>query len=261
MLSHALGHPPRTSGRTRRAGALTVGIAAVLAVVLLTPSASNAVSATGPTYLNAKASVAARVEDLLHRMTLAEKIGQMDQIVTGSLRDTSNPADGNCKNAGGNNDPLQPACLDNVLIKNFTGSILAGGTDNPIGNTGAALGQLVQHDPARRGRPLAAAHPGHLRCRRGARLRPPVPGAAVPAVDRHGRHLGPVRGPHRRPGDRPRADGHRLDLGLRAGAGPVPGQPLGPRLRDVGRGAGAVRGDGRRVRGRPAAGRPARRRP
>src|SRR5690348_1644578 len=148
MPSHALGHPPGTSGRARRAGALTAGIAAVLAVVLLTPSASNAVSATGPTYLNPRASVAARVEDLLHRMTLAEKIGQMDQIVTGSLRDTTNPADGNCKNAGGNNDPLQPSCLDNVLIRNFTGSILAGGTDNPIGNTGAAWADwynTIQH--------------------------------------------------------------------------------------------------------------------
>src|SRR5689334_1381016 len=150
MLSHALGHPPGTPGRARRprAAAVTAVAAAVFAVLLLTPSASNAVSAAGPTYLNAHAPVAARVEDLLRRMTLAEKIGQMDQIVTGSLRDTTNPADGNCKNAGGNNDPLQPSCLDNVLIRNFTGSILAGGTDNPIGNTGAAWADwynTIQH--------------------------------------------------------------------------------------------------------------------
>ena len=52
------------------------------------------------------------------------------------------------------------------------------------------LGQRVQHDPAVRDRELAAAHPGDLRGRRGARLRPPVPGAAVPALDRHRRHLG-----------------------------------------------------------------------
>jgi beta-glucosidase len=129
MLSHALGR--------RRAGTLTAIAAAIGAVILLTPSASNAISDTGPTYLNSKASISARVEDLLHRMTLAEKIGQMDQIVTGSLRDTTSPADGNCKNTGGNNDELQTSCLDNVLIKNFTGSILAGGTDNPPGNTGA----------------------------------------------------------------------------------------------------------------------------
>lgn len=87
-------------------------------------------------YLNPNMPVNFRVEDLLHRMTLAEKIGQMDQIVTGSLRDTTNPADGTCHNAGGNADPLQPGCLDSVLVKNFTGSILAGGTDNPASNTG-----------------------------------------------------------------------------------------------------------------------------
>src|SRR5262249_50814850 len=104
------------------------GVALSLAVLLVAaPSAAAAPS--GPVYLDSKASVSARVEDLLSRMTLAEKIGQMDQIVTGSLRDSSNPADGNCRNSGGNNDPLQPNCLDNVLIKNFTGSILAGGTD------------------------------------------------------------------------------------------------------------------------------------
>jgi beta-glucosidase len=87
-------------------------------------------------YLDRNAPVAARVESLLRQMTLAEKIGQMDQIVTGALRDSTNPADGNCHNPGGNNDPLQTNCLDNVLIKNFTGSILAGGTDNPASNTG-----------------------------------------------------------------------------------------------------------------------------
>ncbi|HEX5497489.1 MAG TPA: glycoside hydrolase family 3 N-terminal domain-containing protein, partial [Mycobacteriales bacterium] len=60
-----------------------------------------------------------------------------DQIQVGDLRDRTNPANGNCTNAGGNTDPLQVNCLDNVLIKNVTGSILAGGTDNPPGNTGA----------------------------------------------------------------------------------------------------------------------------
>src|SRR5204862_3661862 len=48
----------------------------------------------------------------------------------------------------GNNDPLQPNCLNEVLVKNFTGSILAGGTDNPIGNTGkdwADWANTIQH--------------------------------------------------------------------------------------------------------------------
>ena len=57
-----------------------------------------------------------------------------------------------------------------------------------------------------------------------------------------------------RPAARPpaRAARDRLELGLRPGAGPLPRQPLGPHLRDLGRGAGAVRGDGRRERPRPA---------
>lgn len=151
MFFHPSGRPPHTShhGRRRRAGALAAYAAFVGVAVLLTPTTSGAVASRGMLYLNPNAPVAARVEDLLHRMTLAEKIGQMDQIVVGSLRDTTDPADGNCKNAGGNNDPLQPSCLDNVLIKNFTGSILAGGSDNPPGDTGADWANwynTIQHE-------------------------------------------------------------------------------------------------------------------
>ena len=35
----------------------------------------------------------------------------MDQIVIGKLRDTTSPVNGDCNNAGGNNDPLQTTCL------------------------------------------------------------------------------------------------------------------------------------------------------
>ena len=51
--------------------------------------------------------VSARVNALMGQMTLDEKVGQMDQIVIGKLRDTTSPANGDCNNAGGNNDPLQ----------------------------------------------------------------------------------------------------------------------------------------------------------
>jgi len=81
-------------------------------------------------------------------MTLAEKIGQMDQIVTGSLRDSANRPTATCRNSGGNADPLQTSCPGRVLIKNFTGSILAGGTDNPAENTGkgwADWHNTIQH--------------------------------------------------------------------------------------------------------------------
>jgi beta-glucosidase len=141
---------------TRRAGrpvrTLTVLAAAACVVGLVAASglanAGPQAAAPTATYLDPKAPISARVEDLLHRMTLAEKVGQMDQIVVGQLRDKTNPADGMCHNTGGNEDPLQPNCLSEVLIKNFTGSILAGGTDNPADNTGkgwAEWANTIQH--------------------------------------------------------------------------------------------------------------------
>jgi beta-glucosidase len=137
---------PRVRGHVRKLSLVTAAFA-VAALVATTTSAGAAPAGDVP-YLDSRAPLQTRVEDLLRRMTLQEKIGQMDQIVVGALRDTTNPADGNCHNSGGNTDPLQPNCLDNVLIKNFTGSILAGGTDNPIGNTGQAWAEwynTMQH--------------------------------------------------------------------------------------------------------------------
>jgi beta-glucosidase len=118
------------------------------ALVIATLAVSAAPGAGRPLYLNPHASISARVNDLLHRMTLEEKVGQMDQIVIGKLRDTTPPANGDCNNAGGNNDPLQPSCLQRTLIDYKTGSILSGGTDNPIDNTGRGWAEqynTIQH--------------------------------------------------------------------------------------------------------------------
>jgi beta-glucosidase len=120
-------------------------IALALATLFITAAAPGAGT---PTYLDPHASVNSRVNDLLGRMTLEEKVGQMDQIVIGKLRDTTSPADGNCNNAGGNNDPLQETCLQRTLIDYKTGSILSGGTDNPIDNTGHGWAEqynTIQH--------------------------------------------------------------------------------------------------------------------
>jgi beta-glucosidase len=118
----------------------TLAVLGVMIVALtgtgLGVTAASAPGAGQPRYLDARASIKDRVDDLLRRMTLAEKVGQMDQIVVGELRDTSPPANGDCNNAGGNNDPLQIPCLQRVLIEYHTGSILSGGTDNPVDNTG-----------------------------------------------------------------------------------------------------------------------------
>jgi len=124
------------------AGGLIVLALATLFITAAAPGAGT------PTYMNPHASIDSRVNDLLGRMTLEEKVGQMDQIVIGKLRDTTSPANGDCNNAGGNNDPLQTTCLQRTLIDYKTGSILSGGTDNPIDNTGHGWAEqynTIQH--------------------------------------------------------------------------------------------------------------------
>jgi beta-glucosidase len=120
----------------RRTLALSSVMIVALVGVVVGVTAASAPGAGRPIYLDSHASIGARVNDLLHRMTLEEKVGQMDQIVIGKLRDTTAPANGDCNNAGGNNDPLQTTCLQRTLIDYHTGSILSGGTDNPRDNTG-----------------------------------------------------------------------------------------------------------------------------
>src|SRR6266540_1316958 len=118
------------TGRWRRAAA----VATILSVLVLGSQPLVSQGSTAVPAGFAAASVSSRADSLLRRMTLAEKVGQMDQIVIGKLKAASAPGNGDCN--GGNNDPLQPACLEKVLITNKTGSILAGGTDNPKDNTG-----------------------------------------------------------------------------------------------------------------------------
>jgi beta-glucosidase len=130
----------------RRISTAVVVLLAALVIAILAVSAAP--GAGRPLYLNPHASISARVNDLLHRMTLEEKVGQMDQIVIGKLRDSTPPANGDCNNAGGNNDPLQTTCLQRTLIDYKTGSILSGGTDNPIDNTGRGWAEqynTIQH--------------------------------------------------------------------------------------------------------------------
>ncbi|MEZ0069667.1 beta-glucosidase [Streptacidiphilus sp. MAP12-20] len=78
-----------------------------------------------PLYLDAHASVSDRVADLLHRMTLREKIGQMDQEALVTVQ-------GTCNWSGG---ALNQACLHSVLVDNAAGSILSGGGMPPAVNT------------------------------------------------------------------------------------------------------------------------------
>jgi beta-glucosidase len=109
-------------------------MAAVALAIGMTTAAvtGQPAAATGrPAYLNPHLPVQARVADLLSRMTLPEKIGQMVQIEATQVTDNSN----SCTSTGGFNMP-NPVCEQKILIDNKVGSILAGGTDIPPDTTG-----------------------------------------------------------------------------------------------------------------------------
>src|SRR5262252_481072 len=103
--------------------------AALIAVLVM----GTAASASGqPAYLDQHRSVEDRVNDLLDRMTLSEKIGQMVQIEVTQVTDTNNA----CTSQGGFNLP-NPVCEQKIFIDNKVGSILAGAIDIPIDTTGS----------------------------------------------------------------------------------------------------------------------------
>jgi beta-glucosidase len=99
-------------------------------------AASNRASIKASTatvsYLNASAPTPARVADLLGRMTLPEKIGQMVQIEATQVTDQTSA----CTSTGGFNLP-NPVCEQKIFATDNVGSILAGGTDVPVDTTGS----------------------------------------------------------------------------------------------------------------------------
>ena len=109
---------------------LAVGVA-FAAFAVATLSGTAAAPAGGPPrYLDQKASIHNRVNDLLHRMTLEEKVGQMDQQLVDNL---TGPSD-NCGSQGW--AQLNQSCMHTWLVDSNVGSLLAGGTDNPPDTTG-----------------------------------------------------------------------------------------------------------------------------
>jgi beta-glucosidase len=82
--------------------------------------------------MNASASIPSRVSDLLGRMTVQEKAGQMDQQLVDNLTD---PSSATCGGGSGFGMP-NAACMQQILVKDDVGSVLAGGTDNPPDTTG-----------------------------------------------------------------------------------------------------------------------------
>jgi beta-glucosidase len=121
-------------GRRRLKIAVVAGASALLVAAALTAATVGPAGARAPQqpWQVAGAPVSTRVTALLHAMTLAEKVGQMDQQLVTTLTDT----DGTRCGDNGFNMP-NPTCLKKVLIDQHAGSILAGGTNNPIDTTGA----------------------------------------------------------------------------------------------------------------------------
>ncbi|AUG80546.1 hypothetical protein CFP65_5865 [Kitasatospora sp. MMS16-BH015] len=98
---------------------------ALLGTALTGLGAAPAPAADTATYLNSRAPIPDRVADLLRRMTLKEKIGQLDQLALVTLQ-------GTCNWSGG---ALNQDCLHSVLVDNAAGSILSGGGMPPQVNS------------------------------------------------------------------------------------------------------------------------------
>ncbi len=108
--------------------AVAAAIGTVAASVVVAGSSGSAVADNQPLYLNQQASPQARATDLVSRMTLAEKIGQMTQVEVSQLV-------GNCNYGAG---PLNLTCAQSILGTQAVGSILSGGGSPPTENVNGA---------------------------------------------------------------------------------------------------------------------------
>ena len=121
----------RTLRRKNQTVVTILATTVALCVPMLASSSNAAADVAAVPWLDTHRPVSARVDALLHAMTLPEKVGQMDQQLVANLTDP------NSATCGGNGFNMpNPACMQKILIDNNVGSILAGGTDNPIDTTG-----------------------------------------------------------------------------------------------------------------------------
>ena len=124
-----------------------------------------AAAATRPAYKDPHRPVRERGRDLLSRMTLAEKIGQMTQTERYQVFDDDHP--------------------DHHLAS--SAAILSGGGSTPAENTPEAWADMVDRFQRRRA-PDPAGHPASVRDRRRARQRQPTRRDGLPAQHRARRH-------------------------------------------------------------------------
>jgi beta-glucosidase len=162
----------------RRARAVLPALVALMAIVAAlaaAPHGSSARAQSGPAapYLDPSLPLDQRVGDLLGRMSLQEKVGQMTQInVTRMQGDPANDFD---------RGPLRPELEKKVLEDNLAGSILSGGGASPEVNTPRAWADMTNELQS-----FAIAHsPHHI---------PIVYG--VDAVHGHNNVLGATMFPH-----------------------------------------------------------------
>lgn len=120
-------------GRIRRNHVILAAAVVLLALAALSPLVLARSGSSRPLYLDAHQSVAARVNDLLGRMSLADKVGQMTLISVSRLR-------GNCQGTPG---PLNPICLRRVLSDARVGAILSGGGEAPLPNTPRSWAEMT----------------------------------------------------------------------------------------------------------------------
>jgi beta-glucosidase len=121
----------------RRAACLSVALLLLVTVVAVGTArdAGDAGAQESPAYLDPSLSPEQRPDDLLARMSLAEKVGQMTQINATRLQgDPNNDWD---------RGPLNPDILDLVLNQNQTGSILSGGGASPAVNSPRAWTEMT----------------------------------------------------------------------------------------------------------------------
>lgn len=140
-FSDSIPLPPPRHRRSLAAIGLVAGVVIPLSAAAVASPPPSASTQPGhpsqpgqpgrPAYLNPNLPIPARVSDLLGRMTLPEKIGQMVQIEVTQVTDTTS----NCTSQGGFNLP-NPVCEQKIFVDDHAGSILAGGTDIPIDTTG-----------------------------------------------------------------------------------------------------------------------------
>jgi beta-glucosidase len=119
----------RLRGRRKVVSAVAVGV--LTAVGMFAYASQGSAATAPPPWLDPQMPVQARVNSLLAAMTLDEKVGQMDQQLVTTLTDP----DGTRCGDNGFNMP-NPTCMQKILIDQKAGSVLAGGTNNPIDTTG-----------------------------------------------------------------------------------------------------------------------------